>query len=401
MPLSWLRNLWRRCSSKASTRNGVRKARRCPMGTRLELEELESRRLLSLATSTLAQSADAPSPNPDPNAYTPLQIQQAYGFNLIQFGSGGHVAGDGTGQTIAIVDAYDDPNIAADLHTFDIQYGLPDPMLTRVGQDGTFNLPGTDPTGGWELEISLDVEWAHALAPQANILLVEASTDLYKAVDTARATQGVSVVSMSWADPESIHGPADDYHFTTPAGHLVGGVAGGVTFIAAAGDWGQEALYPAVSPNVLAVAGTDLVVATLPGTSTRISSAISLETGWSQSGGGVSTTELRPSYQHGLVGQSANTRTAPDVAFSASPTHGFSVCDTFSNPAVPWYMVGGTSASAPAWAALIAIADQGRRQAGQGTLDGPSQTLPSIYALSASDFHDIVEGNNGAPTTSG
>src|SRR5262249_3504376 len=126
---------------------------------------------------------------------------------------------------------------------------------------------------------------------------------------------------------------------------------------------------------------------------------VTTETAWAHSGGGVSTVEPRPAYQQGFASASTNTRSSPDVAFSASSVQGVSVYDTYdgtSTPSsTPWWVLGGTSFSAPAWSALIAIADQGRALISQPTLDGPTQTLPDIYSLPTSDFHDIVEGNNG------
>ena len=127
--------------------------------------------------------------------------QQAYGFNSITFNG---TAGTGSGETIAIVDAYNDPNIQSDLNTFDTQFGLPATTVTRVNETGGTSYPASDPTGGWELEESLDVEWAHAMAPGASIMLVEASsandTDLLAAVSYAAAH--ANVVSMSWGGSE-------------------------------------------------------------------------------------------------------------------------------------------------------------------------------------------------------
>jgi subtilase family serine protease len=135
-----------------------------------------------------------------PTGYTPAQIRHAYGFDQVWFNG---VAGDGTGQTIAIVDAYDDPNVASDLHQFDAAFGLPDPSLTKVNEYGGFAPPAANAT--WAVEIALDVEWAHAIAPGARILLVEANSnsnaDLFAAVTYAAEQPGVSVVSMSWGAP--------------------------------------------------------------------------------------------------------------------------------------------------------------------------------------------------------
>src|SRR5262245_7963764 len=108
-------------------------------------------------------------PSPGATSLTPAQIRHAYGIDQIAFGA---IVGDGAGQTIAIIDAYDDPNIAADLATFSAQFGLPAADFTKVNQSGGSALP--PPNKGWATEIALDVEWAHAIAPAARILLVEA-----------------------------------------------------------------------------------------------------------------------------------------------------------------------------------------------------------------------------------
>src|SRR5262249_3087917 len=130
--------------------------------------------------------------SPGPTGTTPDQIKQAYGFNQI--------AADGSGTTIAIVDAYDDPNIAGDLQKFDTAFGLPDPTFKKMNQNGGSTMPAAN--GGWASEIALDVEWAHAIAPGAAILLVEANSasyaDLLTAVRTAAAQPNVVAVSMSW-----------------------------------------------------------------------------------------------------------------------------------------------------------------------------------------------------------
>ena len=175
--------------------------------------------------------------------------------------------------------------------------------------------------------------------------------------------------------------PATMRFFTTPVGHS------GVTFLASSGDAGRPAGYPAFSPNVLAVGGTNL---NLDGSGNYVG-----ESGWSGSGGGISTVEAQPAYQNGVVTQSTTMRAAPDVAFDAGTY--VSVYDSWDyGAATAWTQTGGTSFSVQAWGALVAIADQGRAIADLPALDGPSQTLPFLYALPASDFHDITTGNNGA-----
>ena len=158
------------------------------------------------------------------------------------------MAGTGAGQTIAIVDAYNDPNIKSDLQVFDNQFGIAaPPSFNVVNQTGGANLPAAD--AGWSMEIALDVEWAHAIAPGANILLVEANSssinDLVGAVNYARQAPGVTTVSMSWGGSEFAGESTYDSYFTTPAGHA------GVSFVAASGDSGGSGEWPAVSPNVL------------------------------------------------------------------------------------------------------------------------------------------------------
>ena len=273
-------------------------------------------------------------------------------------------------------------------------FGLPDPpSFIQVAQDGSTNFPSVDPAGAgaasgtWEVEEALDVEWAHALAPGANILLVEANSpsnaDLTDAaVSFAQSQPNVVAVSMSFSGTEYSGETALDSLFTTPPGH------GGVTFLAATGDDGQPSGYPAFSPNVIAVGGTTL---STDGQGNYVS-----ESGWSGSGGSVSSVETQPGYQVGVVTQSATRRANPDVAFDANPSSGVPVYDSYDFGTVtPWIQVGGTSFSTPAWSAIVAIADQGRAIQGLGSLDGRTQTLPLLYQLPAASFHDIASGNNG------
>jgi subtilase family serine protease len=316
---------------------------------RIAVEQLEARNLL---------------------AYTPAQIAHAYGFDLVKF-SNGTIKGDGSGQTIAIVDAFDDPTIASDLQKFDSTFGLPAPpsfqKLTPQGQPAA--------NAGWALEIALDVEWAHAIAPGANIVLVEAannsSTNLYAADVYAANLPGVSVVSNSWGSGEYSGETSADANFT----HA------GVTFIFSAGDSGAGTLYASASPNVLSIGGTTL---NLDGSGNWLG-----ETAWSGSGGGPSVFEAKPSYQSGVT--ISSTRATPDVAFDANPSTGVYVYDTNNGG---WFQVGGTSLGSPAWAGLVAIVNQGRAVNGNSSLNG-SDLLAQIYKVSANDFHDITSGSNG------
>jgi hypothetical protein len=357
-------------------------------------ETLEGRDLPSAAAhptyilATPHGGGASPFSSTGPTGTTPAQIRHAYGFDQISLPNG--ATADGSGQTIAIVDAYDDPNIANDLHQFDVRFGLPDPTFTKVNQNGATSYPAAD--SGWASEIALDVEWAHAIAPRAKILLVEASdssyTNLFAAVDYAARQPGVSVVSMSWGGGEFSGESSFDSHFLTPSGHA------GVTFVASSGDAGAPASYPAASPNVLAVGGT---TASMDSAGNILS-----ESGWSGSGGGISSAEAQPSYQNGIVTQTTTQRSNPDVAYDADPNTGFPVYDTFNNSvSSPWSQFGGTSDAAPQWAALIAIADQGRALDGLGPLDGRTQTLPKIYSVSAADFRDTTSGTSfGSPALS-
>lgn len=345
-------------------------------------ERLEVRQVLSasLGNEVFPNLLVLPAATPStPGGLTPAQAKAAYGFNSITFGN---VVGDGAGQTIAIVDAYNDPNILADLAKFDAQFGLPaPPSIKVVNQTGGSSLPRSD--RGWAAEIALDVEWAHAIAPGANILLVEANSaytaDLNRALDYARSAPGVVVVSNSWGGSEYSTESTSDVHFTTPAGHA------GVTFTVAAGDDGAPAEYPSSSPNVLSVGGTTLRLTS--------SNAWSSETVWSDGGGGTSRYEGLPSYQKSL---GLTNRGTPDVSYDANPSTGFAVYDSYGSGG--WAVYGGTSVGAPQWAALIAIVDQGRALSGKGSL---SNAQAAVYALPRGDFHDITSGSNGYSATSG
>jgi hypothetical protein len=363
----------------------------------LRIEGLEHRNLLSLTVpgyatpdyvAYVAPNSVSPLSTAGPTGYTPAQIRQAYGINQITFNNG-TVTGDGSGMTIAIVDAYDDPNIANDLHQFDLKFGIPDTTLTKVNETGGTALPTAN--AGWITEIALDVEWAHAIAPGAKILLVEANSasysDLLTAVKYAASASGVVAVSMSWGGGEFSSESTYDSYFTTPSGHT------GVTFVASSGDSGSPVGYPAISPNVLSVGGTTLNLS---------QGNYGSESAWSDSGGGISAYESQPSYQKGIVTQSTVYRTNPDVAYDSNPSTGFPVYDSYNNPtSSPWGQWGGTSDAAPQWAALIAIADQGRALAGKTSLDGATQTLPMLYALPSSDFHDTTSGTSvGRPNYS-
>lgn len=342
-----------------------------------------------------------PSVSPATAPFSPSQIRHAYGIDSITF-QNATLTGDGSGQTVAIIDAFDDPKMVSsslsgystsDLYKFNAQFGLPQfgtaggPTFTKVSQSGGTSYPQYN--SGWATEIALDVEWVHAIAPRANIVLVEARSASYtnlliNAVGWTRTQANITVVSMSFGGNEFSGETTYDSKFTTPAGHS------GMTFIASTGDGGSPGSYPAYSPNVLAVGGTTLSMDT--------SSNYTGETGWSGSGGGVSTQESRPAYQTGVAGMSGSTRNNPDISFVADPNSGVYVLDTSQSGGGGWYQVGGTSLSAPCWAGLVAIANQGRIANGLGTLNGRNDLLPALYTLPAADFHDVVGGSNGGFT---
>ncbi len=386
------------------------------------VEELEVRNLLSAAAhgpvahpNLLAAPVAAPLANvlgaatdrshPDQTTaaapYTPAQVRAAYGFNFLSRA--------GAGQTIAIVDAYDDPNIAGDVRNFSATFGLPQfntaggPTFTKVNQSGTaITGPANAPAGNvsWGIEESLDVEWAHAIAPEANIVLVEAgstyASDLMPAVSTAAGLAGV--VSMSWGVNE----------FSGETGAAYDGVFAahpGVTFIASSGDGGalHGPEWPSVSPYVLGVGGTSL-------TADAAGNYLG-ESGWGNayrgnyavgsyfyggSGGGVSQYESQPSYQKGVVSQSTTRRTSPDVAYDANPNTGVYVYDSYGTSGTHWGEVGGTSAGAPQWAGLTALVNQTLAGIGGAPLGQSASAL--IYNLAKqnpADFHDVTTGNNG------
>ncbi len=273
------------------------------------------------------------------------------------------------------------------------QFGLPDPpSFTKINETGGTTLPGTDPTGpfsvtghlSWEVEESLDIEWAHVIAPQAQIVLVECNSPsdfdlILSGVTTAESLSGVSAISISFSGPEFAGENRIDTIFNTPAGH------NGISFFAATGDNGSPGGFPAYSQNVLAVGGTSLQVS---------GNSYAGETGWSGSGGGISNgDETQPSYQSPFF--SSSQRTIPDISMDANPGTGVPVYDSYDLPTNSWIKIGGTSLATPMWAGLIAIVNQGRVINGLTPLDGPSQTLPLIYGLPSSDFNDIVTGNNG------
>ncbi|MGH7137220.1 MAG: S53 family peptidase, partial [Pirellulales bacterium] len=314
--------------------------------------------------------------------YTPQQIRNAYGLDEPVNGN----ILDGTGQTISIIELYDDPYIATELANFDAYYGLPNPNLS-VCRQPELNGAGM-PANGTEEETALDVEWAHAMAPGANIYLVEGNPDDYgqyppdlasaaaflHAVSIAVQDPNVSVVSMSYGWTESAFTQygyqVPDNYFVTPLGHQ------GITFVAASGDRAAGKDYPSIddsgrfpaeSPNVVGVGATVLATDTAGDWSGEQADPIS--------GGGFAQEPLQP-YQvlPGLV-DPLGVRESPDVSWTDSQ---LTIYSAYNGGLYRFPSWAGTSASAPQFAGFMADVDEGRALAGEATLDGPSQTLPML-----------------------
>jgi hypothetical protein len=341
-----------------------------------------------------------------PTAFVPAQISHAYGFDNIWFKDANGQAtirGDGSGQTIAIIGSLDDPFIGHDVGIFDHRFGLPDfnqpggPQLAVAwaGSDNGTPAPPTADIGRIE-EMSLDVEWAHAMAPAANIVLVEALTNeaqaYFDAVNYAKNItdpegHNPSVISMSfgWDLPNNQGIEQFDSYLSG-----TNGLGSHFVFVAASGDHGVPN-YPATAPTVIAVGGTSL----------RLDSQGNYagEGIWTNSGSGPDTNEPEPSFQYTV--QSSGYRWTADVAYDADPASGFAVYDTPDN--IPflgqdgWIEEGGTSAGAPQWAALMAIANQGLTLDNEPTL-GYADALTELYHMPAADFHK-VSGANYQPNT--
>jgi subtilase family serine protease len=307
-----------------------------------------------------------PDASKSPVGLTPAQMKGAYGFSTSNTA--------GAGMTIAIVDAYDLPTAEKDLNVFSSQFGLPacttaNGCFKKVNQTGGTSYPRYN--AGWGLEIALDIEWAHAIAPGARLLLVEARsnsfTNLLAAEDYAAAH--ANYVSNSWGGSESSGEAANDSHF----------IHTGVAFFVSAGDAGLPAEYPSSSPNVISVGGTSL---TFNSNGTLVS-----ETGWSGGGGGCSLYETANVAQSAFSGYAqvscGGKRATPDVSLDADPNSGAAVYDSSRyNGQTGWYQVGGTSLSSPMWA-------------GRAAVSGAVVNAAYVFASNIT-FRDITAGNNGA-----
>jgi subtilase family serine protease len=346
--------------------------------------------------------------------YSPQQVQNAYGLTRIL-----HAGYTGAGQTIIIIDSFGSPTITQDLKAFDAAYGLPDPpSFTVQAPLGTVPFDPTDSTQvGWAFETTLDVEWAHSMAPGANIVLLTspvAETEGVQGLPQFLALEEYAlqhklgkIISQSWAATENTLFDAagqqviDDFEdFYQHA------VKENVTVLAAAGDGGTANVdvnnniypfptvnFPASSPFVTAVGGTSLYA--------DASGRYLFEIGWNDlnggaGGGGVSQQFTEPFYQYSLpwsVQQTLNNhRGIPDVAYNADPNTPILVYLSFLGPQYAgYYSIGGTSEGSPQWAGIIADANQ---LAGHplGFLN------PKLYAIGAESdlFHDITFGSNAS-----
>jgi len=307
--------------------------------------------------------ADGVTPNATPAGLGPAQIQSAYKLPSATAGSG---------QTIAIVDAMNDPTAEADLATYRSQFGLPacttaNGCFRKVSQTGsTTNLPATD--AGWALEISLDLDMVSATCPNCKILLVEATTaslaNLGTAVDRA-ATMGANAISNSYGGSE-----------TGTSGSASHWTHSGVAVTASTGDSGFGVSFPATAPAVIAVGGTTLRTST--------NSRGWTETAWSGAGSGCSRVFARPSVQ-----ANANTgcsrRAVADVSAVADPNTGVAVFDsTPLQGRSGWFVVGGTSASSPIIASVFGLAANSAAN---------NEAFP--YSHTGSLF-DVTSGSNGS-----
>jgi len=334
-------------------------------------EVCEERALLSASPVAPALQVFSNSSQSGVISTTTLQSRWVYGTGAV-LAAQNCQGYSGKGQTIAVVEAMHDPTLSSDVAQFERQFisggsfvypplnSLNGPTLKVVGQNGTSTLPAASNAGTlWQMEEALDVEYAHLMAPQANIVVVEANSssfaDMIAAAQSAAHISGVSVVSMSWGTGEFAGENLYDQLLAHP----------GVTFVASAGDHAGQLQYPAVSPNVVEVGGTNL---------TSQYGYYGGETLWANTPIGKSL------YEPG--------RGTPDVVATAGTV------DIVSNGTVS--VVGGTSVSAPIWAAVIAEADQWR--AAHWPSWAPQAVTPgTLSELPAQDFHHVAGGGMGAP----
>ena len=326
------------------------------------------------SSGTVRHTITATGTTTAPPGYSPAQMTAHLGLT-----------GDGTGETIAIVDAYDDPDIVSDAQIFSEQYGLPGVCGAGGTAGDCFTLDvkeqsasaGTD--GNWAVETSMDVEWAHAITPRAKIEFVEARDSSFAALFQGVATAAAShpaAVSMSWGYSGEFSDETYYDHFC----QLTTSVC-----VVASGDYGHPGAYPANSPSVVAVGGTTQNLAA--------DGTVTSEQAWSGSGGGQSWVEPEPAYQNSV--QSSGSRQIPDVAFDADVSTGVAVYDSIPYEGQQgWWVVGGTSLGAPSWAAILADADQLRAKAGEKPIvEAGFEAQHDIYALPSSVIAPITDGS--------
>ncbi len=315
-------------------------------------------------------ASSTPDAVPSGYGYGPSQLQSAYDLTSAS-------ASDGSGETVALVDAYDDPTAASDLAAYRSAAGLPTvPSFEKVNQEGeTSPLPSEAPADDdWTLEESLDLDMVSSICPECNIVLVEADNDsgdgLYIAENTAASLAGY--VSNSWGGSESSTDTTYDSEYFDHPGDVI---------TASAGDSDYGVIYPATSPNVVSVGGTSL--------STASNSRGWTESVWNDGGGegtgsGCSAYEPEPSWQTALdLPSGCSKRIDNDTAADADPDTGLAVYDT-SNDNGGWIEVGGTSASSPMLAAMYALADN------------PGDTPADDIYTHTSDFYDVTSGSDGS-----
>lgn len=376
---------------------------------------------LTVDLLSLGQSSSSATPSASTlsaSTYRPAQIRAAYGMPAVPASMTGLTAAQaaqfGAGQTIYIIDAYDDPMAFGELSAFNQLFGLPGctakslaaatklplPAPTANGcdfyqvySDGSGALaakaPAYDPN--WAVEIALDVQWVHATAPLARIVLIESANaslnELGAAVQLANS-MGPGVVSMSFGGNEGAYVSSFDYLFKQT----------GMTYFAATGDNGYGVSWPSVSPTVVAVGGTSL---NYSGTGSRS------EITWAGTGGGISAYEAAPSYQNTAVpGMTLmGYRSVADVAFNADPNTGQFVAvvsnqTTCSFCQISWVTAGGTSLATPQWAGLTAVSNAMRILAGKTMLGDIHSVLYLQAALNTAtynaNFNDITLGGDGS-----
>ncbi len=351
------------------------------------------------------------------SVYTPAQIRAAYSLPPLPAAGTALTAVQaaqlGAGQTIYIVNAMHNPNVAAELTAFNQKFGLPACTTKAIASTASLPLAAASRSGcelsivystasggmtsnapayevGWATETALDVQWAHATAPLARIVVIEAATaslnDMLGGIKLANA-MGSGIVSMSFG--------ANEGNYTASVDFVFG--ASNMTYLAATGDWGAAVMWPSVSPKVLAVGGTSL---TYSGTGPRS------EVSWSGTGGSTSLYTPTPSYQTSAVpgmGTLAR-RTVADVAFNADPSTGQYVATMApGSTTIKWSSIGGTSLSTPQWAGLVAVANATRALSAKAALGLPHSILygqiAAVPGTYASAFADITKGSNGACAT--